>query len=79
MYITTQSWTLLFYMAILKRRVGKGMVQIQVLCVHYYTELGSVVLYGYTKKKNWKRNGSDTGIVCTLLHRAGLCSFIWLY
>ena len=55
------------------------MIQIQVLCVHYYTELGSVVLYGYTKKKSWRGNDSDTGIMCTLLHRAGLCSFIWLY
>ena len=50
-------------MAILKRRVGKGMIQIQVWCVHYYTELDSVVLYGYTKKKSWKRNGSDTGMI----------------
>ena len=66
-------------MAILKRRVGKGMVQIQVLCVHYYTELDSVVLYGYTKKKSWKGNDSDKGMMCTLLHRAGLCCFIWLY
>ena len=29
-YITRQSWTLLFYMAILKRRAGEGMTQIQV-------------------------------------------------
>ena len=31
--------------------------------VHYYTELDSVILYGYTKKKSWKRHESDIGMV----------------
>ena len=80
MFTTTPSWTLcccmatiyIFYFSLTRLE----------LChkyVHYYTELDSVLLYGYNIYILFQFDTPGAvSQICSLLHRAGLCVAVWL-